>query len=156
MIDWFILLIPLALLPIFMLLVFVGCTVNRAGTMPFAHPATLEIGEGSFSEVERIEVSFGAEGGEPKASEFLPIQKDEIVIGKTVEYSGIQSDDDVNVFCTCVITISIDPYKAVVNTLTIDSLEWVLEGYFVLDSLEDGFSISFRYFSQLLLKGGLL
>jgi|SaaInl7_200m_RNA_FD_contig_61_1205656_length_2137_multi_6_in_0_out_0_2 hypothetical protein len=44
MIDWFVLLTPLALLPIFLLLVFIGCVLDRSGTgsqVFFSYPSGL-------------------------------------------------------------------------------------------------------------------
>ena len=59
MIDWYVVLVPLALLPIFLLFVFTGCVLDREGLLPigiqFEYSSGLPLNSESAPGLERIE-----------------------------------------------------------------------------------------------------
>lgn len=156
MIDWFIVIVPFVLVPVLLLLVFVGCTLGRGGTKPFVRPAELRIGPGSFPDVDHITVTFSAEGdGPPFTSPTLELAQGEIVEGASVEHSEIDSGREADVTCTCTIIVLQPSFKAIVQTAQVESEEWVLEGFFVLSGQEHDFKLGFTPDPQLVLNGGL-
>src|SRR3989304_1471133 len=158
MIDWFVLLSPLILLPVFLLFVFVGCGLNRSGAIENMTFAKLAIGEGLFDDIEHITVTFDAHGeGISKASGDLVLNHDDIVQGAFVECPGIVATAPVAVTCTCVIVVFATPYKAFVETADIESEVWNLDVFFVLSrQAEESFTISVLSTPHIELVGGIV
>jgi hypothetical protein len=109
MIDWFIVLVPLAALPVVMLFVFIGCALNSEG---IAWPmVALFIGKGFDTDIQSIEVTFqyNLAGGESPSNlrVSVTLQPPSLTAGtfinKTSELNLLDEPAG-SLNCTCVIT----------------------------------------------------
>ncbi len=117
MIDWFVLLVPLMVLPIVLLLVFVGCVLDRMGGKEPSGTVTFTYAPGLTSEPPNL----------PKAQSFVvtwsgslggslnPIQRggdSDMAIdnaGETITAGDVGADSDGGVMCICNIVASVPP-----------------------------------------------
>jgi hypothetical protein len=105
MIDGFVLLAPLILLPIILLFVFIGCTLDTTGAQVAVR---LVYGPGFETDIESIEVKFEFNPVEP-LSHLVAIETlthDEILPegNSVVKETLVSLGDEGEIECTCVIT----------------------------------------------------
>jgi hypothetical protein len=109
MIDGFVLLIPLVLLPILVLFVFVGCVLDRSGNR--SAPIRFSY-VGDFSDVQRIEVTFTFTPTEQEGSQFADAAGTLDIKGDQVQPNGatdlpdgtVSFSDEGTVTCSCTVT----------------------------------------------------
>jgi hypothetical protein len=114
MIDWFIVLIPLALLPVFLLFVFVGCPLDREG---LATPVGFGYEGGLGTDVQRFDAAVSGPESLPPLVTLTRIEQGTPPLqaageeGLTLGFVGIDSEGDVT--CTCTITLKpVDEFTA--------------------------------------------
>jgi hypothetical protein len=108
-IDWFVVLTPLLLLPVFLPFVFVGCALNSHGAP--AQPVRLTFGEGVGNHVDSVTVMFtftpsGAPAPTLAAIETLTggeISAADSMVDKTDEFA-MHKQPPGDLICTCTIT----------------------------------------------------
>jgi hypothetical protein len=109
MIDWFVLLIPLVLLPILVLFVFVGCPLDRSGNR--SAPIRFSY-VGDYSDVQSIEATFTFTPSKTEGSEFphsvgvIPLTGDQVKPGGDTDLpDGTLFLPDIGTLkCSCTIT----------------------------------------------------
>lgn len=151
MIDWFVLFVPLALLPLFLLLVFVGCGLPRQGTGPT--PASLQFGPGSFANVQSVEVTFTFVLGEiAQTSGPLLVNAEQITPDNVIVFSASLLSDAPDVTCACAITLK-EAGTSILRSRTVATGEGSgVHGAFQLSGDEFGFPLDFIFIE---LVGGL-
>ena len=103
MIDWFVLLTPLVLLPIILLLVFLGCTLDRDGkAVPVVFGYQSQLG----TDVERFDAvttaAFGFFNTVTRIEEGMPQL---LAAGEEhVSFGTVSIDDEGDITCQCTIT----------------------------------------------------
>lgn len=110
MIDWFVILIPLALLPIFLLFVFVGCVLTREGQ----RSAVLFTYENGLTELKKLDVhwslSIESEEGESEfiALDEIHLEQPALSSTQTIDVGGISLGSNGILHCQWKVTKSDD------------------------------------------------
>jgi hypothetical protein len=118
MIDWFVLLVPLAVLPVFLIFGFVGCVLDTEGIPAapgFTYPAGLPVPIGSVLKL-KVKMEVTGEDGDSK-SEQQNRSPEGIIIkptGETIEFPSIDleeidAEEEGTASCTVTLTISGNP-----------------------------------------------
>jgi len=151
MIDWFIILTPLVLIPIALLFIFIGCTSTEPTFVLGPSPILkLTIDKGSFTNVHKITVTFSVV---PTDQTFGPteITDAEIAPGFVVEHDTDFPPDEVfTCTCTCTITITEPAEGETPPWVVIANLEreaevanlWYDSPHFLLSGEEDDFDLT--------------
>ena len=102
MIDWYVMLTPLILVPIVLLLIFVGCTLNRDGLGQGM--LWLRIGEGSFEQIWRLMIIFSIklENGDSPSHVHIIDDKADMVEGAEFTFISETSWTKVDVVSTSI------------------------------------------------------
>jgi hypothetical protein len=131
MIDWFVVLIPLALLPIVLLLGFLGCPLDRDGQgtpVTFSYPPVLN------DDVQRFEAVFDVsdlknEDGDPAMADVPPISRVDqgtpplLAAGEeqtVAGFVGLGSHGWIN--CTC--TLTLQPADDLSDPVELGPMSW--------------------------------
>jgi hypothetical protein len=153
MIDGFVLIAPLIFLVILLLFVFVGCGLPTSGTGP--SPAYLQIGPGSFANVQTVTTTFTFVAGSlTDSSGPLVLTHDVLDPDNPNSYVVFSSDllhQDADVTCTCVLALT-PPANPIQRTMTVSTDGAGVAGAFRISGEEFGFPLDLI---NIQLSGGL-
>jgi hypothetical protein len=146
MIDWFVVLVPLVLLPIVLLFVFVGCTYDYDVLVLL--PVILHYGPGSETNVESIEVTF--EFGAHSSTRTLFHQDSVPDGGEIIKPDGGKIEEFVapvneegQVECTCLIKMKQTPVPQFEPASAHKEEDEDLQGHFELSRDGDSFNLDY-------------